>query len=377
MRRRRVSRLDSRRDERPRAAEDRVGQRHDARPRRCAAATERACGSHPDRHDVRSEDRRPRTPDGPADVAAGPPGAARGSGLAGAPLDDAFGMGRRGDVAIRSTERRMEHEQDASARRQRLVAVVAVAALAATMALAFGRVFEGTRPTLQLILAAVGSVAVAGLCERRGLVVALVVSATGLAFALTWLVYPQTAWYGLPSDSTFRAIGRSLEFVAQQARLRVAPSPPLAPLMLAAVTSTWTAAFSTHALAIRAGSPLLAVLPSVALVGFADTVLDDGARPVYAITFLLAALGVVFVDGLRRVRQWGPMWFSFRGRRLSSFASRGARQVATLAVLAAVPVPWLLPGFGSAAPGGFSTAGGDGIRLDPFVSIQAQLEGSE
>jgi hypothetical protein len=82
----------------------------------------------------------------------------------------------------------MEHEQDASARRQRLVAVVAVAALAATMALAFGRVFQGTRPTFQLILAAVGSVVVAGLCERRGLVVALVVSATGLAFVLSRLV---------------------------------------------------------------------------------------------------------------------------------------------------------------------------------------------
>ena len=53
--------------------------------------------------------------------------------------------------------------------------------------------------------------------------------------------------------------------------------------MLAAVTAVWTASFSAHALAIRAGSPLLAVLPPIALVGFADTVLDDGARPVYAV----------------------------------------------------------------------------------------------
>jgi transglutaminase-like putative cysteine protease len=268
----------------------------------------------------------------------------------------------------------MEHEQDASARRQRLVAVVAVAALAATMALAFGRVFEGTRPTFQLILAAVGSVAVAGLCERRGLVVALVVSATGLAFALTWLVYPQTAWYGLPSASTLRAIGRSLEFVAQQARLRVAPSPPLAPLMLAAVTSTWTAAFSTHALAIRSGSPLLAVLPSVALVGFADTVRGDGPRPAYAILFLSAVLAVVFVDGLRRVRQWGPMWFSFRKRRLSSVASRGARRIALVALLSAALLPGLLPGFRATALVDFSTGGEDGVGLDPFVGILAQLE---
>ena len=103
---------------------------------------------------------------------------------------------------------------------------------------------------------------------------------------------------------------RSLEFVGQQARIRVAPTAPLPPLLLAGVTAIWTASFSIHALAIRAGSPLLAVLPPIALVGFADTVLEDGARPIYAVTLLAAALAVVFADGIRRVRQWGPMWSS-------------------------------------------------------------------
>ncbi len=271
----------------------------------------------------------------------------------------------------------MASQQDASPGRQRLVAAAAVSALAVATAFAFGRVFVGRAPVLSLIAAALASVLIAGACERRGLGLSLLASAVGLAVALTWIVYPQTGWYGLPTLRTLRAVGRSLEFVAQQAKVQVAPTPPFAPLLLAGVTATWTAAFSTHALAIRAGSPLLAVLPSVALVGFADTVLDDGARPVYAITFLLAALAVVFVDGLRRVRQWGPIWSSLRSRRLSAVASRGARQVATLAVLAAVLVPWLLPGFGSAALVDFSTAGGDGVRLDPFVSIQAQLEGSD
>jgi transglutaminase-like putative cysteine protease len=271
----------------------------------------------------------------------------------------------------------MASQQDASVGRQRVVATAAVAALAVATAFAFGRVFVGRVPTLSLIAAALTSVLIAGVCERRGLGLSLLASAVGLAVALTWIVYPQTGWYGVPTLRTLRAVGRSLEFVAQQAKVQVAPTPPFPPLLLAAITATWTAAFSTHALAIRAGSPLLAVLPSVALVGFADTVLDDGARPVYAIVFLVAALGVVFVDGLRRVRQWGPIWSSFRGRRLSSIASRGARQVATLAVLAAVLVPWLLPGFGSAALVDFSTTGGDGIRLDPFVSIQAELEGNE
>lgn len=271
----------------------------------------------------------------------------------------------------------MARQQDTSAGRQRLVALAAVAGLAAATGFAFGRVFLDRTPTRELIAAALASVLIAGLCERRGLTIALLASATGLALALTWIVFPHTAWYGLPTLRTLRATGRALEIVAEQVRVQVAPTPPLAPLMLAAVTASWTAAFSTHALAIRAGSPLLAVLPSVALVGFADTVLEDGARPVYAIAFLVAALAVVFVDGLRRVRQWGPIWSSLRNPRLSRVASRAARQVAMLAIVAAVLVPGLLPGFRSEALVDFSTSGDDGIRLDPFVSIHSQLEQSE
>jgi hypothetical protein len=268
----------------------------------------------------------------------------------------------------------MAREQDTSAGRQRLIGVAAVGGLAAAMAFAFGRIFLGRAPTWEIVAAALASVLIAAAFERRSLALALLASAVGLALALTWIVYPQTSSYGLPTLRTLRAVGRSLEFVTQQARVQAAPTPPLPPLMLAAVTAVWSAAFSTHALALRAGSPLLAVLPSVALVGFADIVLEDGARPVYALTFLAAALAVVFVDGLRRVRQWGPVWSSFASRRLSTVAARGARQVAALAVLAAVLVPGLLPGFRSEALVDLSTVGDDGVSLDPFVSIQAQLE---
>ena len=48
----------------------------------------------------------------------------------------------------------------------------------------------------------------------------------------------------------------------------------------------WAAIFSAHALAFRAGSPLLALLPPVALLAFADTVLEEFIRPVYGVVFL-------------------------------------------------------------------------------------------
>ncbi|HJU58095.1 MAG TPA: transglutaminaseTgpA domain-containing protein [Actinomycetota bacterium] len=270
----------------------------------------------------------------------------------------------------------MARRTDPTPGHQRLVGLLAVAGLAAATAFAFGRVFAGRLPTWELVAAALASVAIAALFERRGLLVATLASLAGLALAITWIVLPQTAWYGLPTPRTLRAVGRSLEYVGQQARVRVAPTPPLPPLMLAAVTAVWTASFSAHALAIRAGSPLLAVLPPIALVGFADTVLDDGARPVYAVVLLCAALAVIFSDGLRRIRQWGPVWSSSRSRRFGS-SIRGSRPVAAAVVLAAVLVPGILPGFRSGPLVDLSTEAGEGFGLEPFVSIQAQLDEQE
>jgi transglutaminase-like putative cysteine protease len=262
---------------------------------------------------------------------------------------------------------------DPTAGRQRLLSLAAVAALAGASALAFGRVFTGRSPTWELVAAGVASVMLATAVERRGLLLATLASLAGLALAMTWIVLPQTAWYGLPSVRTLRAIGRSLEFVGQQARVRVAPTAPLPPLMLAALTAVWTASFSAHALAVRAGSPLLAVLPHAALVGFADTVLQDGARPVYAVTFLAAAVAVVFADGLRRVRQWGPVWSPARSGRVRA-SVRGSRAVTGLVIAGAVLFPGVLPGFRADALVDLSTTSGAGIDVDPFVSIHAQLD---
>ena len=270
----------------------------------------------------------------------------------------------------------MARRADPTPGHQRLLGLLAVAGLAAATAFAFGRVFAGRLPTWELVAAALASVAIAALFERRGLLLATLASLAGLILAITWIVLPQTAWYGLPTMRTIRAVGRSLEYVGQQARVRVAPTPPLPPLMLAAVTAVWTASFSAHALAIRAGSPLLAVLPPIALVGFADTVLDDGARPVYAIVLLCAALAVIFSDGLRRIRQWGPVWSSSRTHRLGP-SVRGSRAVAGVVVLAAVLVPGILPGFRSGPLVDLSTEAGEGFGLDPFVSIHSQLDEQE
>jgi transglutaminase-like putative cysteine protease len=273
----------------------------------------------------------------------------------------------------------MAHAQGTSARTQRLIAILATMLVAGATALAFGRVFIGHTATWKLLAVALASALVACLMERRNLLLAAVASAAGLAVAIGLMIFFPTTWHWLPTLETLRHASDAAGLVGEQARVQVAPAPPLPPLMLAAVTALWAAVFSSHALAFRAGSPLLSLLPPAALVAFADTVLEDFVKPWYGVVFLVAALAVIFADSLRRVQGWGPIWEGPGSRaRLSATASRGARKVAVATVAVAAMVPVIVPGFGSKAVFDLSSTGGDDrVRIDPLVSIQASLQRSD
>ena len=272
----------------------------------------------------------------------------------------------------------MARTQGTSARTQRLITGVATVLVAAASAVALGRVFEGNGPTLRLLLAGVASAVIATALERRSLVLATLASVAGLTIAIGLLVFPETTWFGLPTAETLRASLEAAARVGEQARVQVAPSPPLAPLMLAGLAGVWAAVFAAHSLAFRAGSPLLALLPPIALVGFADSVLEDVIRPIFGLLFLVAATALLFADGLRRVQGWGPVWTSpGRVARLDVAAGRGARRVAAAAVMVAAVAPFVLPGFGSRGVIDLSSADDGRVRIDPLVSVQESLQRDE
>jgi hypothetical protein len=266
----------------------------------------------------------------------------------------------------------MAHAAGTSARAHRLIGLAATLLLAASTALAFGRVFLGTATTLQLLAAAVAAASLAVALERRSLLLATTASAIGLALAVGLIVFRATLWYGLPTMDTLRAALDAAAVVGQQARIQAAPAEPGAALLLAAVVSLWAAIFSAHALAFRAGSPLLGLIPPVALVAFADTVLEEFVKPLYGVLFLTAAILVVFADGLARVQGWGPVWSSAR-RGIAAAAGKGARRLGLAALAAAFVAPIVIPGFGAKAVIDFGTPAEDRIAIDPLVSIQSQL----
>ncbi len=273
----------------------------------------------------------------------------------------------------------MAHDAGSSPRGQRLLALGGVCALAVATAAAFGRVFSGGGSVLRLMGVALASALLAASLERRNLVLATLVSAAGLLVVVGIVVFPKTTLFGLPTIDTLRTIRDAAGQIGREADAQVAPTPALAPLFLAAVTALWAAVFSAHALAIRAGSPLLSLLPPVALVAFADTVLEESERPLYGVLFLATALVIVFIDGLRRVQRWGPTWV-WPGARggLTSATGRGARRVAAMALGVATLVPLTLPGFGTSSVIDLSGGGsGDSIRVNPLVSIQSSLNRSD
>jgi transglutaminase-like putative cysteine protease len=259
----------------------------------------------------------------------------------------------------------------------RLVLLTAVLSLAVVSAAAFGRVFEGVRPTLQLSVAAAVAVLLAAALDRQHVLIATVASAAGLSVTIGLLVFHSTTRFGLPTATTFRSAFHAWEAIGEIARTQVAPTPPFAPLFLAALTAVWAASFSAHSLASRARSPFLALLPPAGLLAFTSIILEEGGRPLYVLVFLGSAIAVLFGDGLRRVGQWGPVtaWQGRRRLRFGTTASlRGARWVAALTLAIAVFLPGILPGY--KATGLVEVHGNPStvhVAIDPIVQIRPNL----
>jgi len=269
----------------------------------------------------------------------------------------------------------MAHTQGAPPRLQRLSALVAISLVAIAVGFAFGRILVGHGATYRMIAVGLASGALAWATERRGMVLATVISAAALVFAVSWLAVPHSTWYALPTLTGLRALGTLATLVGAQAREYVSPAPATPALIMAGAIAVWAAVFSCYALAFRAQSPLLALVPPLALVVFADSVLDDQIKPIYGVVFLVAALSVLFADSLRRIRAWGPVWSPVAGRdRLLPVAGSNARRVGATALVVAAMAPLFVPGFGTTSVLDISRFGSDNrIRVSPLVQMGSIL----
>jgi transglutaminase-like putative cysteine protease len=266
----------------------------------------------------------------------------------------------------------MEPRPNTSPDRRRLLTLAAILGVAAVTALAFARLFSGA-VAWKLLVAALTATLLGAALERRSLLLASAVSLLALMVAIGVLVFPHTTVLGLPTPETLRAAVTAAGRIGARAREQVSPTAALPPLLLAAVVAVWAAAFAGHALATRAGSPLLAVAPSMALVAFADSALDGKGDVRYAAALLLAAALVLCADGFRRLRRWGTVrsWSGPSGGAWKPVA-RGTGVMVGAALAVAVVLPGLLPGFDARGLVDLRSSA-DATHIDQFVSIQSQI----
>jgi transglutaminase-like putative cysteine protease len=268
----------------------------------------------------------------------------------------------------------METSNQASGPRTRGLLLIALVALAGVASAAFGRVFEGSAPAARLVAASAAALVVAAAFSRRSLLTSLAATALALFWVLGLLVYRETLWWGLPSLDTFEALRRVAGHIGEDAIREVAPAPALDSLMTASLIAVWTAATASHALAVRSHSAILAILPPVALVAFADMVVEDGPRPGYALAFLLSAIAVLFGAGLARLEVWGPLVRpegARGGLGGTGIPGRWAARLALGAAAVALVAPGILPGFGG--PPFVQIEPSRGVAVSPVVDIRPAL----
>jgi transglutaminase-like putative cysteine protease len=245
--------------------------------------------------------------------------------------------------------------------------------MAAVTGAAFGRLFLLPSSAARLAGAGVAAVVVAALLRRRGLPLFLVGSGVGMIVTLGVLLFPSSTIAGLPTPSTLGAIGRALASAGAEAAQEFTPALPLPSLMTASIIAMWSAASASHALAVRSGSAVLAILPPAGLVAFASSLAADGVRFGYAAGFLLAATAMLLSSGMAEAGRWGPLIPRMPLRFAGLIGRQGAGLAAT-ALSVALLVPGLLPGLRAPA---LMNIGGPGaerkLGVSPIVDIRPSL----
>jgi transglutaminase-like putative cysteine protease len=250
----------------------------------------------------------------------------------------------------------------------RRILLAALAALAAVTGAAFARVFQGSAPAIRLAAAGALAVAVGALLARRHVLVSLIVGAAALTALIGVLVFPGTTWGGLPTLDTLSAAVAALGRATTHAAREVPPAPALPSLMTAGLIAVWAAGTAAHALALRSRSPVLAVIPPAALLGFAGLVAGQGPRPAYVVAFLAAAFAVLYGAAIENMVPWA------RGGAVprAGGAGRWARRLGLAAAAVAIALPGLLPGFRAGAVLRLDRPTGR-VGVSPIVDIRPSL----
>lgn len=264
---------------------------------------------------------------------------------------------------------------DKPARRPGLPPEIGVLAVVAAASLPLGRIFrpgaqgELDFGTLQLVTLILSAFVAWGLRRLR---VPVLVAAALSALGFVWLgsaLFHAGAMFGpFPTPRSVDALFDSMRAGLKLVNTEVAPVAPTAGFLSLAGVGIWATMWLTDDAANRLRHPLLGIGLTLPVFAMPGTLLDGAHAWFEVALFCAAALLLLFQDERVRLSRWA-------GAAMRGWRPGLAARIGLVAIVPAVLMAPLLPGYGQPPGGAIRSGTGAGrITVNPLVSIKPTLD---
>ena len=254
---------------------------------------------------------------------------------------------------------------------------VALLGVHLTVVLGFARLYEDWSFVGDLAAFTVAAHVLAAVTRRRRVPVpiAVVVAVGGAALVASWLLFPASTRFGLPTAQTWDLARDALRLARTRFEEVAAPAPVLPGFQLASGLALWWAVWFGDRAAFRLRATLEAVAPATVLFVFAALLSSGDHQLLASASFTAAVVG--FAAAHRALRaQVDQHWLAPSPTSGPRAVLRAGASLAVVGVLAGVVVGPRLPGTGEEALVEWrdqSGPGGDRTTVSPIVDLRKRL----
>ncbi len=189
---------------------------------------------------------------------------------------------------------------------RRLADEVALAAVTVAAVVGFARLFDSAAFYPPLLTAALAGHLLAALTRRARTRLAAPVMVVGGAFVCVNVALASATTYGVPTPSTFSALGDALRTAQDSLAQVIAPTAPTTGFILAAAVAIWVGAWAADRLAFRFAAPIEALAPAVTIFLFGTLLAGPDYRMACTALFAVAVLSYVAIQRTVRLDRVRP-----------------------------------------------------------------------
>jgi transglutaminase-like putative cysteine protease len=285
----------------------------------------------------------------------------------------------------RSTNRSTSWSTDRSPSRQSasrgpnldLVSELALVAVHLAVVLGFARLYRHGSDLGPLAAFVVVAHVLASVGRRRRIPTPTMVAVAvgGGVLLATWLLFPSTSAYGLPTPATWRAAGDAMDLAGERFRTVAAPVEAVAGFQLAAGVGLWVSVWFADWAAFRLRATAEAVAPAGVLFVFTSLLGSGSHRLVSAVVFAAAVLW--FAASHRTLRaHLDQTWLAARPHQGPRAVWRTGIALGLGALAIGAAAAPILPGSGSGPLWRWRASvagGGQRTTISPIVDLRSRL----